>query len=208
MNKDSDTLFFGSEEFITPQTLNTYFEENGLSKYSASKFQEAKENNILSLAKKLFPLILIVSYIFLVVAAVSLVTKDFSLSSMMSHYMGGFFITFSFFKFLNLNGFVDAFRTYDPIASKWRGYGYFYATFELVAGITYLIEPMSVLLNLLVITLLSITSFGVWTAIRTKNTIQCACLGTVFDLPMTYVTIFENMVMILMAVVMVVFNFL
>jgi len=208
VTKGPDTLSFSSESLITPQSLNIYFKENELLKYSARKFEEAEGSKVLGLVKKLFPLILIVSYILLVVVTVAFVTKDFSLTTMMPHYMSGFFITFSFFKFLNINGFVDAFNTYDPMARKWRSYGYFYAFFELFAGVAYLIQPMSVVLNVLVIILLTTTSFGVWKAVRTKTTIQCACLGTVFNLPMTYVTIFENMVMILMAVVMVVFYLL
>lgn len=202
VKKGPDVLSFDSQALVSPQALNLFFKENNLSKYSASHLNENKENRVLVLIKKLYPLILIVSYIFLVVAAVAFVTNDFSMVKLMSHYMGGFFITFSFFKFLNLNGFVDAFQTYDPLAKKIKNYGYFYAFYELIAGVTYLIAPKSLVLNISVIILLSITSLGVWSAVRSKRTIQCACLGTVFNLPMTYVTIFENVVMILMAVAM------
>jgi hypothetical protein len=43
---------------------------------------------------------------------------------------------------------------------------------------------------------------GVAQALREKRTIQCACLGTALKLPMTKVTLAEDVVMGLMALVM------
>lgn len=36
----------------------------------------------------------------------------------MANFMGGFFVTFSFFKLLDLRGFVDSFQSYDVVASR------------------------------------------------------------------------------------------
>ena len=123
----------------------------------------------------------------------------------MSTYMGGFFLIFSFFKFINLEGFAEAFRSYDPIAKRWRPYGYLYASLELIFGIGYLISPRSFLLNLTVLTVLAISSWGVVRAVRNKSTIRCACLGTIFALPMTWVTIVENASMLGMAALLLLF---
>ena len=43
---------------------------------------------------------------------------------------------------------------------------------------------------------------GVLSAVQKKQAIQCACLGTEFNLPMSVVTIIENSVMIVMAIAM------
>ena len=45
---------------------------------------------------------------------------------------------------------------------------------------------------------LSVTTFGVLQSLLNKNKIECACLGTVLNLPMTEATLIENIVMILM----------
>ena len=43
------------------------------------------------------------------------------------------------------------------------------------------------------------SALGVIKAVLNKQAIRCACLGSVFNLPMSYVTIIENMGMVAMA---------
>ena len=43
---------------------------------------------------------------------------------------------------------------------------------------------------------------GVSKSVIQKSKIQCACLGTVFNLPMSYITIIENGIMLSMALFM------
>jgi hypothetical protein len=50
--------------------------------------------------------------------------------------------------------------------------------------------------------LMSFSALGVIKAVANKTQIQCACLGTVFKLPMSTVTIVEDVGMVLMAVLM------
>lgn len=202
VTRNPDRIEFQSEEVFSVNSLNELFKEFDLAKYTALNFQEKPtetKSTSTSQIKRLYPLALIISYLIGTVLTIAWITTDFSTATLMSHYMGGFFLIFSFFKFLNLKGFVDAFQTYDPIAKAFRPYGYFYASFELIAGVAYLVSPQSLLLNLSVLLLLSISSIGVSKAVLGEKQIQCACLGTVFNLPMTYVTIIENATMIIMA---------
>jgi hypothetical protein len=46
------------------------------------------------------------------------------------------------------------------------------------------------------------SSVGVILAVMRKSSIRCACLGTVFQLPMSTVTIVEDIGMVAMAVLM------
>jgi hypothetical protein len=50
---------------------------------------------------------------------------------------------------------------------------------------------------------MSISAYGVWKVLKVKGEIQCACLGTVFKVPMTKVTLFENLFMAAMALYMI-----
>ncbi|MBK24589.1 MAG: hypothetical protein CME70_11395 [Halobacteriovorax sp.] len=204
--RNPDRLKISSRKTIQSRELNHLFKENDLSKYTVSNITNPKLEKLTkneSLVKKLFPLILVISYLTGTVTMVAIHTSDYTYLSLMSHYMAGFFLIFSFFKLLNIEGFADAFQTYDPIASKFRGYGYIYASFEALAGIGYLFYPRSIILNFLVLLLLSISSVGVYKAVKKKSQIQCACLGTIFNLPMTKVTIVENVSMIAMALLMI-----
>ena len=151
------------------------------------------------LLTQLFPLLLVFAYLLLTVVLVAILSREVTFALLMSTWMGAFFLVFSFFKFLNLKGFVTAFQSYDPIAALWPTYGYFYATLELVFGIAYLFAPQARLLNFAVLLVLGISSWGVLRAVTRGRTVQCACLGTIFNLPMTWVTLVENALMLVMA---------
>ena len=53
--------------------------------------------------------------------------------------------------------------------------------------------------NALSVIVLSITTYGIFKKLQTKSNFQCASLGTTFNLPLSNVTIAENIVMILMS---------
>lgn len=120
----------------------------------------------------------------------------------MSDFMGGFFVVFSFFKLINLNSFADAYSTYDVIAKRWRGYGFIYPFIELALGLAYLLGWELFTVNIITLLVMSISTIGVVQALVKKRAIQCACLGTVFNLPMTYVTVIEDLLMVLMSAIM------
>ena len=50
---------------------------------------------------------------------------------------------------------------------------------------------------------MTISLVGVLKSVLNKQKIQCACLGAVFNLPMSTVTIIEDALMILMSVAMI-----
>jgi hypothetical protein len=52
---------------------------------------------------------------------------------------------------------------------------------------------------LITLVILGATTFGVVRSLINKKSIQCACLGTALNLPMTTATIVENSIMLLMA---------
>ena len=147
--------------------------------------------------KALFPLALIFLYVLL--GAVFLQLPTFSRFGFMMDFMGLFFIVFSFFKFLGYRSFPISFATYDPIAKAIPVYGWVYPFIETALGLAFLFQfEITLALWVSLFVLLS-TTFGVLQSLLNKNKIQCACLGTVLNLPMTEATLIENIVMILMA---------
>ncbi len=114
--------------------------------------------------------------------------------------MGIVLVALSYFKLLDLSKFADGFSTYDPIAKRLHAYGYVYPFLELLSGIAFLMALSVQLVSILVISFLSVTTYGVARALMEKRTLQCACIGTIFKLPLTKITIIENILMIAMAV--------
>jgi len=148
------------------------------------------------------PLILI----FLFISGVSLIATieggQINLMKWMNYFMAGFFITFSFFKFLDLRAFADSYSMYDLLAKRVRAYGFVYPFIELAMGIAYLTHfaPNSTYIATIVV--MGFSSLGVIQSVLDKKKIKCACLGAVFNLPMTTVTIIEDLLMVAMAVLM------
>jgi hypothetical protein len=121
-------------------------------------------------------------------------------SEIMLDFMGLFYIVFSFFKFLDYKNFPRSFAMYDPIAMRNPYYGWAYPFIETILGIMIIfrIEIFSTII--ITIAMLGITSVGVAKSLLQKQDIQCACLGTALQLPMTKATFIENSAMILMAI--------
>ncbi len=123
-----------------------------------------------------------------------------SFDETMRYSMAGFFLAFSFFKLLDIHAFADAYAGYDLLARRWHGWGMVYPFVELALGMAYLANFNPVLTNAATALIMGFSAIGVIRAVMNKSQIQCACLGTVFKLPMSTVTIVEDVGMGLMAV--------
>ena len=145
------------------------------------------------------PLILVFAYILGVTLLVEFVHGEFGLHRFMSHFMAGFFLVFSFFKLLDLAGFANSYAMYDVLAKRVPIYGYIYPFIELGLGAAYLLAYRPVLINSITFVVMAFSSIGVILAVLNKQKIKCACLGTGFNLPMTTVTIIEDVLMAGMA---------
>jgi copper chaperone CopZ len=175
-----------------------------LPKYTAHEFNTPiavtpKPMPEVSLLKTYKPLITIFAFIFLVSLAYQISLGAFNAHLFMNHIMAGFFIGLSFFKFLDLKAFAESFSGYDPFAQRWLNYGYAYPFVELLLGLLFVAGKALVFANALTVIVLTVTTYGVYKRLQSKNQFQCACLGTTFSLPLSNVTIFENAVMIFMA---------
>ncbi|WP_421870936.1 heavy-metal-associated domain-containing protein [Marinoscillum sp.] len=145
------------------------------------------------------PLLLIVGFIAGVSLLVQYPFEQFSGMLWMRHFMAGFFLVFSFFKLLNLSGFASSYRMYDIVAAKWKTWGFIYPFVELGLGVAYLINFSPFYTNLITVIVLGVSSIGVIKSNLNKRKIKCACLGDVFNLPMSTVTIIEDLAMVGMA---------
>ena len=150
--------------------------------------------------RQLFPLFLI--FAFIIGASILLNIKQWNTSAFMLDFMGLFYIVFSFFKFLDLKGFPESFRMYDPLAKVVPIYGWIYPFIELTLGLLFLMRIKVNVALLVTLIILGVTTIGVTKVLFNKKSIQCACLGTALKLPMTKATFIENSIMIVMAVIM------
>jgi copper chaperone CopZ len=153
-------------------------------------------------AESLYPLLLIVAYIAGAVLLIEAASDVVSPHRAMRHFMAGFFLVFSFFKLLDLRGFAATYRTYDVVAKHAPAWGWLYPFVELALGIAYLWPFNLIATNIVTLVLMLVGAVGVVQALLNRRAIRCACLGTVLNLPMTKITLVEDLGMAAMAAAM------
>ena len=150
------------------------------------------------------PILLIFGYVTAISLIVSWQNSTINFMVFMRIFMAGFFLTFSFFKMLNLKAFAESYAMYDIVAKKFTSWGYIYTLIELGLGLSFALNLSPVVVNWITLIVMTISILGVLESVLNKKKIQCACLGAVFNLPMSTVTIVEDAIMIAMSAAMLV----
>lgn len=152
-------------------------------------------------ATSYLPIFLIFAYV-AGAAALAQWGGTFSIMLWMQHFMAGFFLVFSFFKLMNLKGFAEGYRSYDVVARAIPAYGFAYPFIELALGLAYLTGFAPLYTNIITLVVMSVSSIGVIQSLLKKTPFQCACLGTVIKLPLSKVTLVEDLLMVAMSLYM------
>ncbi len=118
--------------------------------------------------------------------------------------MGVSLCLFSMFKLFDIAGFADGFQMYDLIAKNSRTYALAYPWIELTLGVAYLSFVIPAITYLITIILMTIGTVGVFKSLQEGLDIRCACMGTVLNVPLSTVTLTEDLGMGLMALLMLV----
>jgi cation transport ATPase len=202
VSKEQNSATITMEKHISLSKLQSALAEKY--KISAPHHSEIKEQTK-SWAETYKPILLIFFYITLVTLLTQVFNHHFDPMQWMQHFMAGFFLVFSFFKMLNLKGFAESYVMYDVVAKRLPAWAYLYAFTELALGIAFLINFNPLITNSVTFVVMSISIIGVLQSVLNKKKIQCACLGAVFNLPMSTVTIIEDALMIVMSGVMLIY---
>lgn len=120
----------------------------------------------------------------------------------MHYFMGIFLVFFATLKIFDPIGFADGFTMYDLVAKKWRIYAYIYPVIELVLGLLYLSFLIPLITYALTVIVLTIGAIGVIIALIKGLEINCPCMGTVLKVPLSTVTLAEDLIMAFMALIL------
>jgi len=120
----------------------------------------------------------------------------------MRDFMGAFFILFGAIKLINLREFAGLFSRYDLLAQALPGYAYAYPFIEIALGLCFLTGRFVLFASLITLILMGMGAIGVARAVSRKPAITCACMGSYVKLPLTTVSLIENILMAAMAAIM------
>lgn len=202
VSKDTNSATISMDKHIGLDTLQQAL-GGSESKYqiTANSHSELAEETK-SWAATYKPILLIFGYVTAVSLLVSWQDDTINLMTFMRIFMAGFFLTFSFFKMLNLKAFAESYAMYDIVAKKFGVWGYIYAFIELGLGLSFALNLSPVIVNWVTLIVMTVSILGVLESVLNKKKIQCACLGAVFNLPMSTVTVVEDAIMIAMSAAM------
>jgi copper chaperone CopZ len=199
VSRDTNSAEIEAHRRINPKEVKKALAD--LPKYKVLETNEKPEEAQVSWLITYKPLLIVFAFIFILSTAAQLKLTAFDAHLFMNHLMAGFFIGLSLFKFLDLKAFAESFSSYDPLAQRWLGYGYVYPFIEFALGLLFITGLALPIANVLTIVVLGISTLGVYKRLQSKSAFQCACLGTAFNLPLSWVTVSENVAMIVMAAI-------
>lgn len=135
-----------------------------------------------------------------VLVACALTQETQAMQAWMHYFMGFFLCVFALLKLFHPAAFADGFQMYDLIGKRSRIYAYMYPLIELALGLSYLSFWQPRITYVATITVMIIGSIGVVSALRRGLDINCPCMGSVLDVPLSTVTLVEDIGMAAMAV--------
>ncbi|WP_133137526.1 glutaredoxin family protein [Legionella rowbothamii] len=120
----------------------------------------------------------------------------------------GWFISFSMvvlalLKLQNIEGFSTMFLNYDLLAKRWVPYSYIYPFAEALAGVLMIAHALNWLSIPIALFIGCIGAFSVFKAVYIdKRELKCACVGADSNVPLGFISLTENLMMIGMALAM------
>jgi hypothetical protein len=113
--------------------------------------------------------------------------------------MGTMLVVFGTLKLLDLAKFVEIFRRYDLISMNVGSYAYAYPFIEILLGVMFWRGEQLAKVSMATVFLMVTSIASVITSLYSGQKLRCGCLGSFLRVPLSYVTLTENSVMLAMS---------
>jgi glutaredoxin len=144
--------------------------------------------------------------VFAVAALMALAVSQAAFGTLLTMRAAEWFIAFSMsllamLKLRDVETFSTMFLNYDLLARRWVPYGYIYPFAELAAGVLMAAGVLTGLAAPLGLFIGGIGAVSVFKAVYVdKRELKCACVGGDSNVPLGFVSLTENLMMIAMAI--------
>ena len=200
LNSRAEIDFFKAEYGVTstPQTFIDGVRVGGFDELS-SYFGKAPTRNNVTTYKPVISL-------FVVAALMASIISWLLLGTMLSGRTVEWFVSISMVllglqKLQDVERFATMFLNYDLLAQRWVRYGYVYPFVETGAGLLMMAGVLTWLSAPAALLVASIGAVSVFKAVYVdKRELKCACVGGDSKVPLGFVSLTENLMMIGMAV--------
>jgi hypothetical protein len=120
-------------------------------------------------------------------------------NELMNNIMSSILFIFGGLKLFDLQKFSTIFSKYNLISKKIPYYSYFYPFIEIILALALFYRYKIDIIYSLIIILMLISLVSVSISLYRCQELRCGCLGSFFHIPLSYVTISENVIMLLMS---------
>lgn len=178
--------------FIQGERVGGY---EGLRKYLGKSVKSKDETSYQ-------PVIALFSMTFLMAIAASIAVFDTALNVQTLHWFIAFSMTIlALLKLQDIESFSTMFLNYDLLAKRWVPYSYIYPVAEGLAGVLMIGGLLPWLSAPLALTIGSIGAISVFKAVYIdKREMKCACVGGSSNVPLGFISLTENLIMIGMGI--------
>lgn len=119
-------------------------------------------------------------------------------------FMGYFLSLLACLKMMDFAAFIEGFRQYDLLAQKLRVYAKVYPVLELLLAACVLSGKFHFIGGLLSLGVGAVGAYSVYQSVYVKKEdLSCACVGGNFGVPLGFISLVENVMMILMGIVLI-----
>lgn len=139
-------------------------------------------------------IIFIISYFF---TKLNKLDNDNIEQDLLKNYMGFLLIIFGFLKLYDLKKFTEIFSKYDLISKNIKIYAFLYPFIEIFLGLLMLKNIKLRVVNFITLFLVIISIISVSLSLKNGIQLRCGCIGTLFHIPLSYITISENILMLI-----------
>ncbi len=137
----------------------------------------------------------------LAMAASYAVTGDILTIRAAEWFIGFSMVVLSLLKLQNIETFSTMFLNYDLLAKRWVPYSYIYPFAEGVAGVLMVAGTLTWLSVPVALVIGTIGAASVFKAVYIdKRELKCACVGGSSNVPLGFISLTENLMMVAMAV--------
>jgi len=112
------------------------------------------------------------------------------------NFMGTILILFGILKLYDLPKFAKIFQKYDVISNKIPQYAFLYPFIEILLGIALFKKYRLEKINKIISFTMGISIISVILSLIKGQELRCGCLGSFFHVPLSYVTLSENLMML------------
>ena len=202
VNLDKSELTLEANKDITLSEINSVVKELG--NYKIINSGSDVVNNFIEfiISKKTLLIALLIVLLSSILIQVPL--ENFLLDNWMISYMGIFFLIFSFLKLIDIKGFSVTFSRYDMISKIIPSFAIIYPFLELILALSFLSKSFLFIAYLLTLICMTSQCIGVFISLQRKEIIRCTCMGSSINLDVSYLTLFENLIMIIMSFYMII----